>query len=77
MKKTKIIGNYVYFAPTNFDWGDSPEGWEENYQFRIKLHTSEQEIKIEDTCNRMIPMCYEDIKAFRKALKKAEEIVNG
>lgn len=73
MKTTKWSNPYMYFAPMNFNWGDEPAGWEQGYQFRIRISYGDEEIKFEDTCNRMVPICFEDIRALRKALKKVEK----
>lgn len=50
-----------------------PEGWEPDFYYRIRVVDSDEEIKVEDSCGRMVPFTFQDIKLLRKALKDAKE----
>lgn len=47
----------------------TPEGWEPGWYFRIRVDYMDEEIKVEDSCGRMVPFQFKDIKALRRALK--------
>jgi hypothetical protein len=56
-----------------YRFGAIPEEFQktldDQYYFTIVVDYSDQEIKIKDSCNRMVPLCFEDIKELRKVLK--------
>lgn len=59
-----VPGEYVDDHDANI-----PEGWEPGWYFRIRVEYGDEEIKVEDSCGRMVPFQFKDIKALRRTLK--------
>ena len=49
-----------------------PEGWTEPYYFRIRVDGKDEEIKVEDTCGRMVPFNWYDIWQFQQTLTQVQ-----
>jgi hypothetical protein len=45
-----------------------PKDWEPGWDFRIRIVEEEGEIKIEDSCGRVVPMMWQDIHKLQTAL---------
>lgn len=81
-----FVNKYFYFGKVedefveNFGM-DYPDGWEEGYFFRIRIDEDNLEIKVEDSCGRMVPLSFNDIHSFISTLKNVEkeivEVVTG
>jgi hypothetical protein len=75
--------NVVYFGKINTGLLTNskptvPEGWEKPRYYRIRIEHGEEEIKLEDTCKRMVPFLFSDIDGLIKALTKAKrKIIEG
>lgn len=48
-----------------------------DYYFRFRLVESEKEVKFEDTCNRVVPISYSNLKEMKKTLKKLIKDIKG
>ena len=70
-----VNNKYFYFgkmSPEVMEMMDVPDGWEDGWCFRIRIDTEEEEIKIEDCCNRMVPMAFNDLYQFIGILQKVQ-----
>lgn len=54
-----------------------PKDWLENTYFRVRVEYDDEEIKIEDSCGRMVPFSFTDIKELRKVLKTIKKEVSN
>ena len=71
-----------YFCPVPEEFRDQhaadlgeDSNWDPDFYFRIRVVYGEEEIKIEDSCGRMVPFCFEHMKALRRTLKTIKELV--
>jgi len=46
---------------------DLPEDWEPNWYYRLRIVDEDQEIKIEDSCGRMVPIAWNQLFTLEKA----------
>lgn len=45
----------------------SPKGWEPGWYYRLRIVDDDQEIKIEDSCGRMVPIPWNQLFTLEKA----------
>ncbi len=74
--------NYYYFGEVADEykgdhWESMPKDWLENTYFRIRVDYADEEIKLEDSCGRMVPFSFENIKELRKVLKTVRKDIKN
>lgn len=50
-----------------------PKDWEPNYYFRIRVVAREEEIKVEDSCGRMVPFLIQNISELMFTLRQTQK----
>jgi len=76
-----MYDQHFYFCPVPEEFREdhaaelSNSNWNPDYYFRIRVVYGEEKIKIEDSCGRMVPLCFDQMKGLRRALKTIKEIV--
>ena len=70
-----VKNKYYYFgAIPDLPWyEETPEGWEPGWYYRIRISPEDEEIKIEDTNNRMVPLPFEAMYSLRQVLNKIQD----
>jgi len=71
----KVNNKWFYFGKIpleHMEEHDGQEGWEEGYYFRIAIDTENEEFKVEDTCGRVVPLCFENLFEFQQVLAKVQ-----
>lgn len=70
-----IENKTYYFSKADNKYGEVTEesltpNWTEPYYLRIRVDTRDMEIKFEDTCGRMVPVCFDQLHEMRDTLTK-------
>lgn len=71
-----VKNEYFYFGEVPVEFQNShetPEGWKENYYYRVKIKTTLEEINIEDTCGRYVPFQFRDMFYLQTALARTQQ----
>lgn len=50
-----------------------PIGWQKGWDFRVTIDTDNEQIEIEDTCNRMVPVSFDNLWELVKTLHSVQD----
>lgn len=70
----KLANHTYYFAkvPEKYqkEYPHDDVTWNPEYYLRIRVDANDEEIKFEDTCDRMVPVCFEYLWEMRETLSR-------
>jgi hypothetical protein len=68
-----VTNKFFYFGKINPDWADTtPDGWEDGWYFRFVIDTANEEVHLEDTCGRYVPLCWSNMYETLAVLAKVQ-----
>lgn len=66
-----------YFSKVPKGWREKSliSGFNSKYYFRLRIEEDQGEVKIEDSCGRMVPIFFPNLKKLKKTLTKVIKAV--